>query len=332
MNSSIKKVSIFITAITLMVSCNSYKKLETSSSAEVSKVNSTTVNTNGKKMSDNKTAEPKKNKSSKGKNEPGDVKKESVLPTDRTNIVPPNSAVYTSQEISKGIIKGDWAIETVNGKKTVGEKAPFLKFEPNEKRVYGNNGCNVINAQYEYNPSDSTITFSYLTSTMMLCHMEGITDREINLALDKTRYYKVYLKDDDFFLTFYDENMDPIMELMHQNFQFLNGTWSVKEISGEKVDVPKMKLVIDVDEGKLHGNTGCNVINGTLDINMKSANSISFQAIAKTMMLCPDENYETRLLMALEEAMKAKPMKGGKVELLDCDNKTVLILERTSDK
>ena len=45
------------------------------------------------------------------------------------------------------------------------------------------------------------------------------------------------------------------MEMMHQNFQFLNGTWLVKEIDGQAVDVPDMKLVIDVDEGKLHGNT-----------------------------------------------------------------------------
>ena len=261
-----------------------------------------------------------------------EVKKEVVLPTDREDIVQPVSAVYTSQDISKGIIKGDWAIETVNGKSAVGEKAPFLKFEPSEGRVYGNNGCNVINAEYKYNPQDSTITFSYLSSTMMLCHKEGLTDMEINLALDAARYYKCELSGDDYYLTLYNSKKEPVMGLMHQNFQFLNGTWAVKEISGEEVNVPKMKLVIDVEEGKLHGNTGCNVINGSLEINMESANSISFQAIAKTLMLCPDENYETPLLVALEEAMKARPLKGGKVELLDSQGKPVLLLERTSDK
>ena len=167
---------------------------------------------------------------------------------------------------------------------------------------------------------------------MMLCHKEGITDMKINLALDATRFYSWELNDDNYYLTFYNEEHEPVMNLMHQNFQFLNGTWAVKEISGEKVNVDKMKLVIDVEEGKIHGNTGCNVINGSLEINMESANSISFQAISKTMMLCPDENYETRLLVALEEAMKAKPLKGGKVELLDSQGKTVLVLERTSDK
>ena len=261
-----------------------------------------------------------------------EVKKESVLPTDREEIVQPVSAVYTSKEISKGVVKGDWAIESVNGKQVVGEKAPFLKFVPTESKVYGNNGCNVINAEYKYNPSDSTISFSYLSSTMRLCHKEGLTDMEINLALDATRYYSCRLNGDDYLMTFYNDRHEPIMNLMHQNFQFLNGTWAVKEISGEAVNVPKMKLVIDVEEGKIHGNTGCNVINGSLEINMESANSISFQAITKTMMLCPDENYETQLLVALEEAMKAKPLQGGKVEFLDSQDKVVLVLERTSDK
>ena len=272
------------------------------------------------------------NKSNVKPDETVEVKKENVLPTDREDIVQPVSAVYTSQEISKGIVKGDWSIETVNGKPAVGEKAPYLKFVPNEGKVYGNNGCNVINAEYKYNPVDSTITFSYLSSTMMLCHKEGITDMEINLAMDATRFYSWELNGDDYYLTLYNQDHQPIMELMHQNFQFLNGTWAVKEISGEKVNVPKMKLVIDVEEGKLHGNTGCNTINGSLEINMNSANSISFQAIAKTLMLCPNENYETQLLVALEEAMKAKPLKGNKVELLDSQGKAVLLLERTSDK
>ena len=273
-----------------------------------------------------------KNKTSDDNTGMVDVKKESVLPTDRENIVQPVSSVYTSADIAKGIVKGDWAIEKVNGKEAVGEKAPFLKFVPSEGRVYGNNGCNVINAEYKYNPEDSTISFSYLTTTMMMCYKEGLTDIEINQALDAVRYYSWKLNGDDYYITLYDIEHSPVMELMHQNFQFLNGTWSVKEISGEKVNVPKMKLVIDVEEGKLHGNTGCNIINGSLEINMESANSISFQAISKTLMLCPDANYETQLLVALEEAMKAKPLQGGKVELLDSQNKPILVLERTSDK
>lgn len=261
-----------------------------------------------------------------------DVQKEIVLPTDREKIVQPVSAVYTSEELSHGVVKGDWAIERVNGKPAVGETAPFLKFVPEEKRVYGNNGCNIINAVYQYNPSDSTLSFSNLASTMMMCAKEDITDYEVNAALDAVRYYSWRLYGEDYYLTFYDAEHTPVMELMHQNFQFLNGTWAVKEIDGMAVNVEGMKMVIDVEEGKLHGNTGCNILNGTLETDMDAANSISFQKIALTRMACPDQNYETQLVVALEEACKAKPLEAGKVALLNHQGETVLLLERTSDK
>lgn len=261
-----------------------------------------------------------------------DVRKEAVLPTDREKIVVPVSAVYTSEELAKGIVKGDWAVEKVNGKSAVGETAPYLKFVPEQKRVYGNNGCNVINAAYKYNPAESTLSFSDMASTMMACGMEGITDTEFNAAMEAAHYYTWRLNGDDYYLTLYDADRRPVMEMMHQNFQFLNGTWLVKEIDGQAVDVPDMKLVIDVDEGKLHGNTGCNIINGSLETDMDAANSISFQKIGMTRMACPAPNYETQLVVALEEASKSNPLKEGRVALLNNQGKVVLLLERTSDK
>lgn len=261
-----------------------------------------------------------------------EVKKEAVLPTDREKIVQPVSSVYTSEDLAKGIIKGDWAIEKVNGQPAVGETAPFLKFDPAGKRVYGNNGCNIINASYTYNPADSTLSFSDLISTMMACGMEGITDYAMNAALGAAHYYSWKLNGDDYLMTVYDADHNPVLEMMHQNFQFLNGTWLVKAIDGEAVDIPEMKLVIDVDEGKIHGNTGCNILNGTLETDMDAANSISFQKIGITRKLCPLPNYETQLLVALEDASKAKPLQQDEVELLNNLGKVVLLLERTSDQ
>ena len=267
------------------------------------------------------------------KSDPGiDVKKEAVLPDDREKIVQPVSSVYTSEDLAKGIIKGDWAIEKVNGKTAVGETAPYLKFDPAQKRVYGNNGCNIINAAYAYNPADSTLTFSNLASTMMACGMDGLTDYEVNAALGAAAYYSWNLNGDDYLMTIYDVDRNPVLQLMHQNFQFLNGTWAVKAIDGEPVDNPDIKMVIDVEEGKVHGNTGCNIFNGSLETDMDAANSISFQKIGVTRMACPLPNYETRLLVALEDASKAKPLLEGRVELLNNLGKAVLLMERTSDQ
>lgn len=272
--------------------------------------------------------EKKVEKKEKGKA----VKKAAVLPSDREQIAIKNAVkTYTPEELRRGVVKGDWAIETVDSMPVVGEEAPFLKFVPDEKRVYGNNGCNVINAKYIYNPSDSTISFSDIASTMRLCSKEGITDTQINIALDATRYYSWEMKDSDYYLYFYNENHKQVMSLMHRNFQFLNGTWHITAIDGKEIDVPDMKIVIDVDEGKLHGNTGCNIINGKMEIDMDAANSISFQAIAMTRMACPDQNHETSFIVALEEASAAKPTSSSTVILYNSQGREVLRLERSTD-
>ena len=196
------------------------------------------------------------------------------LPDDRESIAKnKEQKVYTPEELKRGVVKGDWAIESVYGKKAVGEDSPFIKFVPSEKKMYGNNGCNVINAGYVYNAADSTISFDHVASTMRMCGKEGLTDYEINTALGATRFYTWRVQDSDYYLTFYDESRREIMVLMHQNFEFLNGTWRVSGINGHAVNVEDMKLVLDVDEGKLHGNTGCNIINGDLETDMDHPNS-----------------------------------------------------------
>lgn len=251
-----------------------------------------------------------------------------VLPQDRQILVKNVEKTYTPEEIRKGVVKGDWSIESVYGKKTVGMQAPFIKFVPAEKRIYGNNGCNVINAVYNVNPADSTMSFDQLASTMRMCDKDGLTDYEINTALGAAKYYTWRIVDTEYYITCYDENHQQIMELMHQNFQFLNGTWVVTRINDEAVDIPEMKLVIDVDEGKIHGNTGCNVINGNMEIDMEAANSISFSAIGMTQALCHDSKYETALIVALEDVSAAKPVSGTEVILYSAQHKPVLTLKR----
>ena len=131
---------------------------------------------------------------------------------------------------------------------------------------------------------DSTISFGDLASTMMMCHKEGLTDYEINTALGAVKYYSWTVEGFQLLSLFYDETRREVMKLMHQNFQFLNGTWRVTRIGEKAVDVPDMKMVFDVDEGKVHGNTGCNIFNGNLEIDMEKANSISISALGVTRM------------------------------------------------
>lgn len=257
------------------------------------------------------------------------VSKDVFLPTDREEILSGNeTGTYSAKELERGIINGDWAIETVNGKKAVGEEAPFLKFDPSAHKVYGNNGCNVINGNYTYNAADSTINFTDLISTMRLCNVANITDTEINLALDATRFYSWSRKDSLYYIYFYDADHQQVMVLMHQNFQFLNGTWRIASVDNTRVDNPEAKIVIDIDEGKIHGYTGCNTFNGTVETNMDGVNSISFQAFTKTKMGCPEGSIETPLMVALENADHARPVDPDTAYLIDAQDEVVIILER----
>ena len=262
-----------------------------------------------------------------------EIKEDPVLPRDREQIgATEDLKSYTAEDIKNGTVKGDWAIETVNGKKTVGEKAPYLKFVPSEKRVYGYNGCNYLNGPYTYDSAKHTLSFGDLASTMMLCQMTGITDYEINMALSQVTGYDWEAVDSDYYLYLNDATGKRVMTLMHQNFDFLNGTWLVKQIDDTAVNDPEMKMVIDVDEGKIHGNTGCNLYNGSMEIDMEEANSISFSAIGVTRMACPEPNHETALLVALEEASTARPVSKDEVRLFNSQGKQVLRLVRTTDQ
>lgn len=236
-----------------------------------------------------------------------------------------------AESLQSGSLSGDWAIETVLGKKAVGETAPFIKFVPDEGRIYGNNGCNIINGQYAVNSGEKKISFSNLAATMMMCGQSNITDAEVGEALGLAVSYSVEPDgDDETILRLFDAGGKEVMALMHRDFHFLDGTWAVKSIDGEEVHIDRMKIALDVDENKLHGNTGCNIINGSLETDMDSANSISFSKIAMTKMACPDSGWETRMMMALEEAVTARKLSHDEVELIGSNGKQVMLLQKTT--
>ena len=231
----------------------------------------------------------------------------------------------------KGELSGDWAIQVVLGKKAVGEIPPYIKFVPGEKRIYGNNGCNIINAFYTSDSAEKTVSFRNLAATMRLCAEDNITEAEIGEALGLTVRYSIEQgNDEESILRFYDAGGKEVMELMHRDFHFLDGTWGVIAIDGEKVNIEGMKVALDVEEKRLHGNTGCNIINGELETDMDAANSISFSKIGMTRMACPDSGWETRMMMALEEAVTAKKVSSDEIEFIGSNGKPVMLLKKTT--
>ena len=111
----------------------------------------------------------------------------------------------------------------------------------------------------------------------------------------------------------------------------LEGEWSVKEVNGETVPSGMENqpfVAFDVTKKSIHGNAGCNVINGSFETSDSNAKSISFPNVASTMMSCPDMETETKILKAMNEVKSFDVLAGGNVGLYDADSNLVLVLEK----
>lgn len=87
----------------------------------------------------------------------------------------------------------------------------------------------------------------------------------------------------------------------------LHDIWALDSIGGEKVIIDETirnlpVLEIYVEDKKVHGNTGCNTLNGEVNID---EDNIAFQDIVTTEMACPG-NLEQRFLTNLFKVNRYK--------------------------
>ena len=88
-------------------------------------------------------------------------------------------------------LSGEWNIVEVNGQQLSGDSDPFIGFDMEGKRIYGNAGCNLINGGFETSTSNAkSISFPGVASTMMACpDME--TEGKILKALNEVKSFDV---------------------------------------------------------------------------------------------------------------------------------------------
>jgi heat shock protein HslJ len=87
----------------------------------------------------------------------------------------------------------------------------------------------------------------------------------------------------------------------------LHDIWALESIKAEKIILDETiknlpVLEIYVAEERFHGNTGCNTMDGKVNID---GDKISFERIIKTEMACPG-NLEERFLLSLNKATNYK--------------------------
>lgn len=222
--------------------------------------------------------------------------------------------IYTGASIS-----GHWYITTVGSIKLTGyesEDWPFLEFMADEGRFYGNNGCNIINGTYHVS-SGQELRLSNVAATMRLCPADTL-EFPIARALDSVRAYSVSTaRDGSTLLSLHNDKNLTVMTLRKSDIDFINGAWRVTAINGEEVTTPDCRLVFDVAEGTIHGDTGCNLLNGVLTREAKRTGALGFSALRTTRRACPDLATEQKLLIALEEVTSASRGDHGDIALLN---------------
>ncbi len=211
--------------------------------------------------------------------------------------------VYYPSTFADSRLNGEWNIDNVNGQKVTGEERPFITFDLSQGRIYGNNGCNIVNAN-AVTAKGNKLQFTGMMSTQKYC-ANAPFEHLINTTLDQVRSYKISRYGHEYYLDLFNDRGHLIMVLRKHNMDFLNGAWRVTAINGEANANEGIQFVFDLPEKKIHGNAGCNIVNGEISIDPDVTNSVQFSNIASTRMMCPDLATETAVLIALEETEKA---------------------------
>ncbi len=111
----------------------------------------------------------------------------------------------------------------------------------------------------------------------------------------------------------------------------INGEWNIIEINGAAVvPAPNQEfpfIRFDTTTGKVSGNSGCNRMTGSFDVNAKPG-TIEFGTMAGTRMACPDMTLEQNVLSALGQVKKYKKLGKENIALCSSSNRPVIVLQK----
>lgn len=231
-------------------------------------------------------------------------------------------------------INGEWDIVEINGSKVApGESRnlPFIAFDTTTGRLYGNSGCNRMMGGFDTNAKPGSIEFKAIGGTKMMCP-DMTTENNVLSALAQVKGYKMAGKDKMYLC---NSSKRPVILLSKKasdvKLSVLNGEWKIKEANGEAIPTGMEKqpfLSFDVKQSRIHGNAGCNLMNGGFVTNPDNAKSISFPGVACTMMACPDMEVESKILKAMNEVKSFGVLSGGGIGLYDAGDALIMVLEK----
>ena len=200
----------------------------------------------------------------------------------------------------------------------------YLDFVGGNK-VYGNNGCNTINGTFQL--SGNNLKFNDFISTTESCH-NVTSEKTIMHTLADVRRYSLEAQYNAEYLNLMNSKGTVIMVLKRHNLDAMNGAWVVKEINSKNVSEQNMRLVVDAVMQTIHGDTGCNIINGIITLDPTKDMAIQFEDLRSSEHDCEQIENETALLLALECTVSCKRINQHEMALLDNMGNIVIVLQR----
>ena len=230
-------------------------------------------------------------------------------------------------------ISGEWNVVSVEGQKVTGN--PYIGFDMQEGRLYGNAGCNRIMGGVELDSiNPGKIGFTGVASTRMMCpDME--TEQKVLEALNEVAGYQasatgVELTDKDGKVLISLEKREAPAVSVND----INGEWTISKVEGAAVEIADKPpfLSFNVTENTVHGNGGCNIINGSFSQEEGNSSSLKFGQMISTMMAGPGMETESKVLAAMNKVASFVMNEDGTLSLMDASNNEVLLLVKNTGK
>ena len=230
-------------------------------------------------------------------------------------------------------ITGEWNVVSVEGKQVTGN--PYIGFDTENGRLYGNAGCNRIMGGFEIDSvNPGHIGLTNVASTRMMCpDME--TEQKVLEALNEVAGFKssatgVELTDKDGKVLISLEKR----EAPAVSGNDINGEWKISKVEGAAVEVADKTpfLSFNVAENAVHGNGGCNIINGSFLQEEGNPSSLKFGHMISTMMAGPGMETERKVLIAMNKVASFVLNEDGTLSLMDAENNEVLLLVKNAEE
>ena len=240
----------------------------------------------------------------------------------------------SKEVIAVSALNGEWSIVEINGSAVspdADQNLPYIGFDASTGKIYGNSGCNRMMGSFDRNAKPGELDLGTIAGTRMMCP-DMTTEQNVLNALKNVKGYKKNGTDK---IALTNSHKRPVIILSPRKsvdlITSLEGEWRIAEIKGETLPAKLEKepfIAFDLKAKRIHGNAGCNMINGGIITEENNPRSLSFPAVAATMMACPDMSIERKVLDALNAVKSFDITTNKDVTLYGEDGTQLLVLKR----